>query len=202
MLASAGRWSGYRLFGASPAIGADLSSTEEIRGWTEEEFVAAATVLDLGDAAREAWGDPERMNLIPVESVTEGSPTLAATASRVSSEASISSLATAVNYTKTCSQIERNWIGNNIMVLKVTKRWKSDGVRVWPTNVSWLTESAWLWYFDGINGTQNYCTGANTGHNSYISAKFTHPVPPPESRSQWVEVRAKLRTATCAGGSH
>lgn len=88
------------------------------------------------------------------------------------------------------------------MVLRVTKRWKSDGVRVWPINASWATESAWFWYFDGINGTQSYYTDSNRSHTPYYSAKFTHPVGIPESRSQWVQVRAYLRNAGCSGSAH
>lgn len=182
---------------ARPATAAESSGVEKIAGYTATEFIDAADRFGYADVAEKAWGDIDAMSEIPVASVTETGPTLRFPGVGSSSD-DLDWLS------GSCSQIVRNVLGNNIYVLRVNKTWQTDGVRVFEFSSAHATETAWGWFYEDLVTHQEYYQPLGSVlhgmHISQYAAKFTHSVPPPESRTIWASVNASSVGHGCSGG--
>lgn len=185
-------------FGVVTPANATTAEATIIDGITKSEFIAAADEFGWATAAEEAWGDLDAMSEIPFGSTLEKAPVRIEAGAKT---LSVTAAAARRTLSGTCTKTVKNYIGNNIMVLKVSKSWQTDGSRVWPLSSSYTTEEAWGWYFDGLVGSQQYYATNfpnNFMHISKYQAKFTHFMPPPESRSIWASVNGHTTNYGCS----
>ena len=98
---------------------ANAAQPETYGGMSKSAFIAAASELGYGTAARDSWGDEQRMGMIPIaEFVTPGQT--------FPVEKGVAANATHGALTKygTCTKTVKNGLGTVLMSLTVKKKWR------------------------------------------------------------------------------